>query len=169
MVEPDADRFWQFALDLYLPEEGRALFLRLQDDGGLDVPLALFCLWCGSEGVALFEAAMERAISFSTDWRRDRVEPLRALRRAWKGAHDSLPSALSDAARQRVAQAEQAVERLQMNHLVTLREGTRGDPDAAHANLSLYCRLAQHSPDEADLTLAVRLAVVGIAPDQGKL
>ena len=169
MVEPDAsaDRFWQFALAIYLPEEGRSLFLRLQDDGGMDVPLALFCLWCGSESLCLSNPAMRQAIAFSAAWRAERVEPLRALRKAWKGGTGSLPLALSEAARQRVAQTEQAVERLQMDHLSGLRDGVLDSPDAAKANLALYCRLAQLSPDEGDLAHAARLAMVGIAPDQG--
>ncbi len=155
MVEPtetpDADRFWRFALAVYLPEE--ALFLRLQDTGGMDVPLTLFCLWCGSEGLTLSEPVMREAIAFSDAWRRDRVEPLRTLRRAWKDT----PGALSEAARQQVAAAEQAIERLQMTHLATLRHGITGAQDAPVSNLALYCRLAALTPAETDLTHAARL------------
>lgn len=172
MVEPtaqpgtDADRFWQFALAVYLPQEGRALFLRLQDEGGLDVPLALFCLWCGAETLCLSEPAMRQAIAFSAAWRRERVEPLRALRRTWKQVPGSLPAHLSEAARQRVAQAEQAVERLQMDHLVTLREGVSGGLGAAADNLALYCQLAPLSPDQGDLARLAHLSATAIARDQ---
>lgn len=160
--ETDTNRFWRFALALYLPEENRALFLRLQDRDGMDIPLTLFCLWCGAEGQCLSEPAMREALVFSEDWRRDRVEPLRALRRAWKDSPGPLPPALAEAARQRVAEAEQATERLQMDHLASLRHGAGGGPGSASANLHLYCRLAALAPDAIDLAHAARLAT-GIA------
>ena len=160
MVDSDdpAGRFWRFALAVYLPEENRRLFLRLQDAAGMDVPLVLFCLWCGAEGLRLSEASMRAAVAFSEGWRRGRVEPLRALRRAWKDAPGPLPPALSEAARQRVAEAEQAVERLQMDHLADLRAGTPDTPDAARYNLAFCCRIAALVPDPDDLAAVARLA-----------
>ncbi len=156
MVEPDtnAARFWRFALGVYLPDDARAAFLRLQDRDGADVPLLLFCLWCGVEGVRLSDEAMAQAVAFSRDWRADRVEPLRALRHAWKGA----PDALSQAARQQVAKAEQAVERLQMDHLAGLRAGEDGAADAVAANLSSLSRHAELSLDRADIAIVTALA-----------
>lgn len=159
MVGPDTDaaRFWRFALAVYGPPEARALFLRLQDEGGLDVPMALFCLWCGAEGMRVSERAMAGAVAFSAAWRSDRVEPLRALRRGWKDAPGPLPPALSEAARQQVARAEQAVERVQMDHLSTLRAGEAADAEeAARDNLALYCRLAGASPDRTALDTLAR-------------
>jgi len=165
MVEPEipSARFWRFALAAYMPPEARGLFLRLQDEGGADVPMALFCLWCGSDGVRLPDAAMAGAVAFSAAWRTARVEPLRALRRGWKDGTVDLPSALSEAARQSVAKAEQAVERLQMEHLSTLRAdreraGEEEVEHAAHDNLALYCRLAGLSPDPALLDTVARMA-----------
>lgn len=162
MVEPETDaaRFWAFALRVYMPEEARALFLRFQDGAGGDVPLALFCLWCGAEGVRLTDRTMRAAVEFSAGWRTARVEPLRALRTAWKDAPDPLPPALSEQARQHVARAEQAVERLQMDHLAALRGPARGQgTGAAHTNLALYCRLAGLTPGEEDLAALVTLAL----------
>ncbi len=161
MVElrPDADRFWHFALDLYRPQGNRALFLRVQDDAGLDVPLALFCLWCGSEGLHLSEPAMGEAVAFSAAWRAARIEPLRALRRAWKASPGPFPAALAEDARQQVAGAEQAVERLQMDHLVTLRRGAQGDGQAVATNLALYVRLARLSLEESDFNGLTSLMV----------
>jgi len=161
-AHPDADRFWRFSLALYLPEENGALFLRLQDEDGMDVPLTLFCLWCGAEGLALSEPALHAAIAFSDDWRRERVEPLRTLRRRWREAPGSLPPALAEAARRRVAAAEQAIERLQMDHLVTLRAGAPDGTQALRRNLDLYARLAGLAPAQVD-----REAVARIASQQG--
>jgi len=163
MVEPETDaaRFWAFALRVYLPEAAQARFLRFQEAGG-DVPLALFCLWCGAGGVRLSGRTLRAAIAFSTEWREARVAPLRALRRGWKDAPGPLPPALSEKARQQVARAEQAVERLQMEHLATLTSAedrrdaaAAAGTDAARANLDLYCRLASVSPEEEDLAAMV--------------
>jgi len=154
MVEPETDaaRFWHFALSVYRPDDNRALFLRIQDEGGADVPLVLFCLWCGAERWCVSNEAMRAAVDFSTTWRQARVEPLRALRRGWKGVVGNMPADLSEQARQHVAQAEQAIERLQMGYLAALREGARPVENAARANLDLYCRLAVPAltPDDLD-------------------
>ena len=160
MVGPDdpAARFWRFALDHYMPRDARTLFLRLQDGAGVDVPLALFCLWCGAEGVRLPEATMREAVAFCDAWRRERVAPLRALRRAWKGAAGSLPADLSEAARQAVASAEQAVERLQMDQLAAMADGLPREGGAAGPNLRLYLRLAGLATDGADVDAALALA-----------
>jgi len=161
MVEPETDaaRFWRFALAVYLPEEARADFLRLQDEAGADVPMALFCLWRGAEGVRISARAMAEAVAFSAAWRAARVEPLRALRRGWKDAPAAdLPAGPSEAARQHVARAEQAVERLQMDHLAGLDAGEGGAENAARDNLALYCRLARLSPDPAILDTLARIA-----------
>ena len=165
MVEPenigepenDSARFWRFALRVYTPEEARALFLRVQDGAGVDVPLALFCLWCGSERLALSEPSMRAAVAFSAAWRRERVAPLRALRRGWKGAPGPFPPGLSEQARQSVARAEQAVERLQMDHLAALREGETEQMPCMRANLDLYARLADLVLEEESLTQLARL------------
>ncbi len=139
-AETDAVRFWRYALGVYMPEANRATFLAAQEEGEADVPMLLFCLWCGAEGVRLSETAMEAAVGFGAAWRMARVEPLRALRRGWKGEAHTVPPGLSEAARQAVATAEQAVERLQMEHLASLRDGSEGGEDAARANLLLYRR-----------------------------
>lgn len=150
MVEAESNeaRFWRFALGVYTPQAHRAAFLRAQDEGGADVPLLLFCLWTGVEGVRLSREAMAAAVAFSAAWRAARVEPLRALRRDWKDAPGTLPPALSESARQKVAIAEQAVERLQMAHLAELRAGEAVTIGAAGDNLALYCQMAGLALDE---------------------
>ena len=162
MVEGEAApaRFWKFALGVYLPEEARAAFLRLQDRDGADVPLLLFCLWCGVEGAALSDAAMERAVNFSAAWRAERVEPIRRLRMAWKDRPGTLPPDASEAARQQVAKAEQAVERLQMDHLAGFRDGAahRVD-DALPHNIAILCRHASLTFDPADMATVSSLAI----------
>lgn len=153
-AETAAARFWDFALGVYLPEAGRAAFLRLQDRDGADVPLLLFCLWCGADGLRLSDEAMAAAVSFSAEWRAARVEPLRRLRHEWKGA----PDPLSQAARQQVAKAEQAVERLQMDHLASLRAGEAGAVDAFAVNIAALSRYVALILDPKDVAIIVSLA-----------
>lgn len=151
MVEAESNeaRFWRFALGVYKPQSHRTAFLRAQDEGGADVPLLLFCLWSGAEGIRLSTDAMGAAVSFSAAWREARVEPLRALRRGWKDAPGPLPPALSESARQKVAAAEQAVERLQMAHLADLRTGEAVTSGATRDNLDLYGTMAGITLDAA--------------------
>jgi len=123
--------------------------------------MALFCLWRGAEGMRISARAMGEAVAFSAAWRTARVEPLRALRRGWKDAPaDDLPPGPSEAARQHVARAEQAVERLQMEHLAGLDAGEEVSKGAARDNLALYCRLARLSPDPVVLDTLARIAEV---------
>ena len=163
MVEIDgpADRFWHFALTVYPQPDARAAFLRLQDRDGADVPMLLWCLWCAAEGVGLSVKPMRAALAFSVNWRRDRVEPVRALRRAWKGASGQLPPQASEAARQALAKAEQTIERIQMDHLADMAHGT-DEADAALANIRLYAAEAGLSFDTDDIdtiTCSVSLPV----------
>lgn len=144
MVEDDARgaEFWNFALSVYAYEAQRNVFLRLQDEYGLDVPMLLWCLWQGSQGIVVSRGVMAQARDFSLDWRTKHVEPLRALRRAWKDETGGKAGPLEDA-RQAVARAEQAVERTQMMTLASLPCGNAADrsQDASAANIELYCEL----------------------------
>lgn len=156
MVESDtpADDFWRFALATYLPDASRAAFLRLQDRDGMDVPLLLFCLWRGGLGRRITPEAMRAAQEFSACWRSERVEPLRALRRDWK--NDTGPdAALVEAARQEVARAEQALERLQMTRLAAFvgAEATAAPAVATSANVALYCDVAGITASASDIAI----------------
>ena len=135
-------RFWAFAVNLYPRRAAQAAFLELQDAHGADVPMLLWCLWNGSLGARITDAQMRKAVAFSQNWRRARVDPVRALRRGWKGHPDGAPDALAEAARQEIARAEQAIERLQMNWLAELKVAEAA-PAPAHAeNLTLYAQIA---------------------------
>lgn len=79
-----AEGLWAFSLGFYAPPDVQAACLRLQDDHGGDVNLALCLLWhgragreIGAEGVAGLEAAV-------APWRGAVVAPIRTLRRSLK-------------------------------------------------------------------------------------
>lgn len=78
-----AAEFWQFSLSVYGQTGVESACLALQDKFGVNVNLALFALWCESQGWALSISDLD------TLWRilapRDhRLETLRCTRRAAK-------------------------------------------------------------------------------------
>lgn len=156
MTEKEAaERFWVFALELYGQDAAREAFLRLQDRDGADVPMMLWCLWCGAEGQGISDEVMAEAIGFSAAWREQTVGPLRTLRRALKPGILGVQTALSEAARSKIATTEQAVERLQMDHLAGLLSGTgAGGP---RENMDRYARAASLSLDADDVSVVLDL------------
>ena len=137
--------FWRFSLSFYRRPGVAERCLRLQDEGGWDVNLALFCLWTGFTRGAPAEAAMTEAAALSVAWRRAAVEPIRAVRRRLK-AGLAAPGAerLEIAAfREAVKRVELAAEERQQRALAPLAdrcEGPRGRGPALAALES--CRAA---------------------------
>lgn len=156
MTEKEAaERFWAFALELYGQDAAREAFLRLQDRDGADVPMMLWCLWRGVEGQGIPEDVMGDAVEFSAAWRERAVEPLRKLRRALKPGISGVEVTLAEAARLKVAATEQAVERLQMDHLAGLpSDSAKGSP---RENMDQYARAATLSLDAGDVSTLVSL------------
>lgn len=144
-----ADRFWDFALSVYGRDAPRAAFLRLQDEGGADVPMLLWCLWLAHEGRSVSPDAMTGAVAFSRAWRAAMVDPLRRVRRTVKPGIDAVPDVLTEEGRALVAQTEQALERMQMTHLAQIK-AAEGKADPGD-NLLLYADVAGLSLDPDDL------------------
>ncbi len=92
--------FWQWSLVFYAQPGVAPLCLELQDTHGLDVNLVLFCCWLGEPLDSLAEAE-----ALVADWRREVVQPLRAVRRWLKGRDEAL--------RAQVATQELAAEQRQ--------------------------------------------------------
>lgn len=154
------ERFWAHALGVYGQEAAREAFLRLQDRDGADVPMLLWCLWCGAQGVVLPHAAMQEAVTFSCAWRGGIVDPLRSLRREMKGGVEGLPADLCETARGKVAAAEQDIERLQMLHLAELspESGDAAPGEAMRTNILLYADCAGLALSEADCSAVLSCA-----------
>ena len=156
MAEKEAaEQFWAFSLELYGQDTAREAFLRLQDRDGADVPMMLWCLWRGVEGHGIPEDVMAEAVEFSASWRQQAVEPLRKLRKAMKPGISGVQSALSEAARSKVAKTEQAVERLQMDHLAGLPCGSV--VGGQRENMDRYARAASLSLDADDVSTLIIL------------
>jgi len=144
-----AGQFRDFALATYGREGAREVFLRLQDRDGADVPMLLWCLWCGDANRSVTRDVMEQAVAFSRAWRVAAVDPLRAVRRDLKPGVEGVPATLSTEGRGYVAKAEQTLELLQMDHLAALADAPGsggGDPLFA-----LYADCAGLELDEAEL------------------
>jgi uncharacterized protein (TIGR02444 family) len=73
--------FWEFSLAFYAREPVGASCLSLQDRRGADVNILLLCCWLATLKLTITEAGIKSAIDAVHDWRRDVLEPLRAVRR----------------------------------------------------------------------------------------
>lgn len=152
---PAEAQIWNFARTVYARDGVEAACLRLQDRDGLDVPILLFCLWCGLAGPGpLSEAAMAAALRTARLWGGGVTAPLRAARRALKD--EALGAdAVRLALRAAVIEAERRSERIMLDALAadcaTVSQGVRGEA-AARANLALYCRAIGRTPDRAGET-----------------
>lgn len=146
-----AERFWDHALSVYGRDAVREALLRLQDQGGADVPMLLWCLWCHAEGRGLSSETMERAIAFSRAWQSAVVGPARAHRRALKLGVEGVPARLAGDARGRIAETEQALERMQMEHLASMDAG--GLAEDAATLVARYQLIAGLELDAADVSV----------------
>jgi uncharacterized protein (TIGR02444 family) len=154
----DADAFWAFSLELYARPGVAASCLRLQDEGGFDVNLLLLCCWIARSGRGrLSEADIAAAEARAAPWRRDVIEPLRAVRRGLK----KLPDAASLSLYAELKQIELRAEREEQRLLLASKLGPpsavgTADDDLA-ANLHLYLACHGYSADSAaDLISACR-------------
>lgn len=129
-----ADALWAFSLRVYaLPEVAEAC-LSLQDRYGIDVNLLLFCCWAGR---ALDEADFDMADAAVATWRRDVVEPLRAVRRGLS----SVSSESARVVRRHVKDAELAAERVAQSLIVGAVPVLPG-PAAPGLSVARYLRRA---------------------------
>lgn len=135
MAEDEAARFWEFSLAIYADPDVAAAALALQETQGLDVNLALFCLFQGfARGRAFDRATLSRLATAAEQWNEVAVRSLRSVRRRLRAVPDAA------VLRQAVAAAELEAERVGQARLLAAFDG--GAPaesvDAAWRNLFLY-------------------------------
>ncbi len=116
--EQEPGQFWAFSLRLYAAPAIAADCLRLQNKYLLDVNLALYCCWCAQRSHFVTDKEIEAISVFSTQWRKQAVQPLRDIRTTLKGLE--LPpisaSAIEDL-RTDIKQAELQSEKIQQHAL----------------------------------------------------
>ena len=133
--------FWRFSLRFYALPEVAPACLTLQDEANVDVNLLLFLLFLAEQGRAVTRDEVAGLDAAITPWRRQVVEPLRAIRRELKGGIGDIPPATSEGLRTMVKKVELEAERLEHarleNHALKLGK-TAAREDAARTNLAAY-------------------------------
>lgn len=157
---------WASALELYGAPGVATACLELQDASGVDVPLLLLAAWLSRRSVRLTPGDVARLDSRVAEWRREVVQPLRALRRRLRAGPPPAPGAGAEAVRDAVKAAELEAERMELRVLeeagLALAGTAAADrPELARANLAAVVRHFRGSePDEA---AGRALAVIGEA------
>jgi uncharacterized protein (TIGR02444 family) len=149
----DDSPFWRFSLRFYsLPDVAPAC-LMLQDEAGADVNLMLLLLFLAQSHRLVTSEDIARLDRMIRAWREEAVKPLRGLRRRLKQGIDSLPSAISEAFRNKIKQVELEAERIEQHWLE--REAERrafvtapSRAEAARANLMAYGAYLGRFPKE---------------------
>jgi uncharacterized protein (TIGR02444 family) len=138
-LHPPADP-WPFAVWLYGLSDMAGTFLDLQDRHKIDVPLLLWLIWAGWQGRSVDGDELLQAVSLSTKWQRDIVQPIRTVRKRLKFGPAPAVSEGTARLRANLAVQEQDAERLQIKALTDSfpRQNGQPDPQALDDNV---CRL----------------------------
>ena len=142
---------WDFSVDLYDRNGVAAVCLALQDHCSVDVNVLLTVSWLASQKRLLSRELLAELELVSADWRRQCLQPLRAVRRYLK------QQALSDALYQASKTLELNAERWQQDRLyrccapslVNLKLGQGFD--VYRKNLNLYWQSLPHDSDQLPL------------------
>lgn len=155
--DPPGAEIWSFMLRLYARPGVASACLRLQDEAGVDVPLLLAAFFAVSQGHSLGADEAARLDADVAEWRRNVVQPLRALRRGMKadGTVQRLPE--GRALREDVKALELRAERIEAAMLAALVELLPRPGVARSAAAGDYRRAAE----------AVLRHCSGAAPDPG--
>ncbi len=150
--------FWDFSLRVYGSDGVSAACIALQERGGIDVNLLLFCAWIGESGRGvLAELDLEAMLAATTAWNRDIVCALRVVRNRLKGGMPPIPTERSDILRKMILEIEvksEHVEQIALAAAVT----RPSDPalaaerrcDDAVMNVATYFRRHDFTPDAKD-------------------
>jgi uncharacterized protein (TIGR02444 family) len=143
-----ADQFWRFSLQFYGMPEVREACLFLQDEGGLNVNLVLWCCWQASRGRVLTASEIGDAAERIARWSGDVTQPLRSLRRQIRaGLEDNLAPPARQRLYERLKAAELEAEKVEQ--ALICRDAATGAEtaggaarDLAKANLRAYMGVA---------------------------
>jgi len=124
------DAFWQFSTALYGAPEVEAACLELQDRDGLEVNLALFCLFAAQHRIRFELPAIQAMRTIGIVWGREVVAPLRAARRSMKAhvAENETVGSLREEVKRVELAAEKGVQAALIDLFVTI--GERDDMEA---------------------------------------
>jgi uncharacterized protein (TIGR02444 family) len=112
---------WAFALQLYAQPGIADACLKLQEEAGVDVMMALMTLFAAARHRVLLTPAEIRELDEACrPWREQIVHPLRAIRTRLKSGPSPAPGSATEPFRSTIKGAELAAERLQ-NQLLAER------------------------------------------------
>lgn len=128
--------FWQFSIDIYQIETLQMALLNAQDNQGLNVNLALFCLFLNKRGIYLTLAQVSQLDKALTSFSAKFTKPLRQLRQTFKTHQHQLDNYLD--VRQAMLKAELQLEQQEQNLLVQTLSTFHLPPCSSNDNLALY-------------------------------
>ena len=150
------DGFWEFSLAFYAREQVGAACLSLQDRRGADVNILLLCCWLSTLKLTIDEGGLRSAVEAVADWRRDVLEPLRAVRRQAVNAPMEIDKAERRAIKEGLLAAELDCEHAAQARIVAV---VAGDVEPAEVGtihsiagnaLETYLGLLAVEPEEQD-------------------
>lgn len=136
------ESLWDFSVRVYANPGVEEACLRLQDVWHADVPVLLFALWRGGQGLALSNADVQRIVDAVTTWQREVITPIRQLRRQVRDValHEPALVAGMQSVRKALQQTELGAEQRELEYLATMAVGATHEPGAAtmSANVATY-------------------------------
>jgi uncharacterized protein (TIGR02444 family) len=148
--------FWEFSLAFYAREPVGAACLSLQDRRGADVNILLLCCWLATLKLTIAESGLKSAIDAVADWRRDVLEPLRAVRRQVASAPMQMDKAECRAIKDGILAAELDCEHAAQARIVAVvgADVEPADVGTIHSiagnALETYLGLLALEPEEQD-------------------
>lgn len=138
--------FWNFSIHLYDQPGVADACLQLQNDHGLDVNLVLFCIWYANVKGKMTPDLLQTAITYSQEWKREIVQPLRDVRTGMK-ANQQLAAEIGnneyDKLRAQVKSLELQTEKLQQMRLQEIADAEKATGEnfevPQRENLILLC------------------------------
>jgi uncharacterized protein (TIGR02444 family) len=146
---------WEFAVTIYAREGVANACLRAQDQAGCDVNLLLYAAWLAGQHCELVDGHLRELDATLLPWRSRVIEPLRQLRRDWKGIEDA--QALRESVKQMELLAEQREIELIWNGRDTVA-AVPGEKQLLHLNLTRVLALTCSDSEQLE-SLANQLDV----------
>jgi uncharacterized protein (TIGR02444 family) len=141
---------WEFAVSTHARPDVEAACLTLQDAHGQCVPLLLWRLWTLEAALSVSSDTLDAAIARARYWDGHAISPLRTIRRGLKAPCLSVADPSRLAFRARVAELEQAGERLLIETLEDLTPLSRSRGEARVPALeALAARWGRPAPRDA--------------------
>jgi len=137
-----ADAFWKFSTGLYGAPAVEAACLELQDRDGLEVNLALFCLFAAEHRIRFDLTAIQAMRAIGLVWGHEVVAPLRAARRSMKAhvAENETVGSLREEVKRLELAAEKAMQAALADLLITIedRDEMESIPEIAAHNFAAW-------------------------------